>query len=77
MSGPMRSLDSTIISDRFTIGTNQISSLLQDKDWVGTHTIQLKSFNGVQNPNSELGDEGVFGSEVSNDISFTVIDTCL
>ena len=44
--------------------------------WIGTHSFQIQSRNGVYNEESKRGEQGLFGSVDSEILTITVLDPC-
>ena len=47
-----------------------------DPRWVGTHELQIQSRNGVLTPDSERGENGLFGKINSEIITIQVVNPC-
>ena len=71
VSGPNSGLarEITVTSDRFFASLNS-------RQWAGTHTFRVNALNGVYDPNSTLGNKGIYGSKTSGPVTITVLDPC-
>ena len=49
---------------------------ISEKLWIGNHSFQIQSRNGVFSAESERGDHGLFGSVDSEILTITVVDPC-
>lgn len=71
VTGPLRDQSSIVLTD------GSFSSELEDRSWIGTHSFKVKGLNGEKDKNSELGNEGVFGTTLSKTITVVIIDPCV
>ena len=72
ISGPLDDDEKTGIN----ILESTIESELEDRYWIGEHKIKITGYNGLRDPESPYGDEGVFLNIVSEVITITIIDPC-
>lgn len=57
---------------------NEISGSIGDFNWLGSHKLRIKSTNGKFDPDpSARGDQGLFNSEFSAEITLEIINPCL
>ena len=57
-------------------GEYLVSGQVTDRLWIGTHSFQVQSRNGVFDSESVRGEQGLFGSVTSETITVTVVDPC-
>ena len=70
VSGPNINLN------EFRQDATSISADLFERKWIGTHTLRLRSFNGVLDPTSTLPNNGIFASVISSSVTIVVQDPC-
>ena len=69
--GPLRD------SSELHVLESSIEAELEDREWIGEHTLKVTGYNGLRDEESPYGDEGVFLSTVSEEIKLRVEDPCL